>query len=281
MGRRSIKAQLPQKRSGTIKAAAGPGFFIFPPSSPYKGKTLFSACIEREKRSLYTGKMGKNREIELKAPVDDPEDCRVRIEAFAGTGEAFLKEDAYWFPVNPDTGNLKGGLRVRREERGELTKITVTYKTKESRGGIEVNDEREFDLAGDAAADAGGVFEELLGRLGLEKGLEKRKRGLRWSCGGPLREAGQEPGNAAPVPITLELCEVRGRKFPPSPAENSGGAGGAAAEKNLGWFLEAEILAPDDGAETVEASRQRLFEALEQAGPGREKIEGRYYSELL
>jgi predicted adenylyl cyclase CyaB len=88
-----------------------------------------------------------------------------------------------------------------------------------------------------------GAFEGLLRRLGLEPGIAKDKRGWR-------RQAGE---------IGAELSLVGG----------------------LGWFLELEILAGDRLPETVEKTRRSLFRFLGQTGVGPDRIEPRYYTELL
>jgi adenylate cyclase class 2 len=102
---------------------------------------------------------------------------------------------------------------------------------------MEINDEREFSVS-DAAA-----FEELLRRLGLQKGIEKNKRGWAWNCAG----------------ITVDLTEVAG----------------------LGWFVELEILTDDDTGGTVTAARTRLLALLRKIGVKKDRIEPRYYTEML
>ncbi|MDR1144456.1 MAG: class IV adenylate cyclase [Spirochaetaceae bacterium] len=202
--------------------------------------------------------MGKHTEIELKARVPGWRDCRRRLTELAGGGVPLVKDDSYWFPAGP-----AAGLRVRRERHtvadGQTAEHTlVTGKTKERRDGIEINEEREFEVSD------GAVFEEFLERLGLEKRISKRKTGWVWRCGG----------------ISAELVRVSGR----------GGFGGTGPEtpdsagttKDLGWFLELEILAGADcGAETPAAAGRRLLDLLAKAGVGETAIETRYYSELL
>jgi adenylate cyclase class 2 len=87
------------------------------------------------------------------------------------------------------------------------------------------------------------IFEELLGQLGLKPAISKRKSGFSWDYNG----------------ITAELVEVAG----------------------LGWFAELEILSGDDLPETVRIARQRLLELLAALGIGEDKIEQRYYTEML
>jgi adenylate cyclase class 2 len=190
--------------------------------------------------------MEKKTEIELKAHVDNHLACKNQLDKLAGVGIAFSKDDAYWF-LKTVAALPKSGLRIRREKAGNGERTLVTYKTKERREGIEINDEHEFEVSD------GDCFEELLVRLGLEKRTYKHKQGWSWNYSG----------------ITAELAEVSGAANPAIPA------------KNLDWFLELEILAEDGADETVTAARQRLLELLEKAGIGEDYIESRYYSELL
>jgi adenylate cyclase class 2 len=126
-------------------------------------------------------------EIELKAWVQNSEGLKAVLTRTAEYLGAFEKEDAYWFPVP----GIPSGLRVRKEKNtapdGKITEIiSGTYKLKEVREGIEINDEREFGLS--QAVE----FEELLTRLGLHKGSSKRKKGWAYTYRG----------------ITAELTEV-------------------------------------------------------------------------
>jgi adenylate cyclase class 2 len=181
-------------------------------------------------------------EIELKARVDDPERVQSRLCSFAGQGTAFEKQDSYWLFPEGDGTALPSGVRLRRETTtgpdGEVCQaMWVTYKVKEVREGIEINDEREFSVSD------GDMFEELLRRLGLKKDIEKTKKGWTWICGG----------------ITTELTEVAG----------------------LGWFVELEIIAGDFNHGTVRAARKRLLALLRKIGLEEDRIESRYYTELL
>jgi adenylate cyclase class 2 len=207
-------------------------------------------------------------EMELKARVEK-QDCKKRLETIAGRGAAFVKDDAYWFPGFsglPDKeaggdprggGILCSGLRVRREKKAGKETTLVTWKKKEKRNGMEINDEKEF------AVSDGALFEELLYVLGLRKKTIKHKEGWAWNIDG----------------ITAELVEVSGiytgtPNFTSSEIPDSSKSG---ILKTLGWFLELEIL--DCGDET--AARRRLLNTLAKAGIGEANIENRYYSELL
>lgn len=88
-----------------------------------------------------------------------------------------------------------------------------------------------------------GLFTELLERLGLVRGQAKTKTGWSWEYEG----------------ITIELSLVAG----------------------LGWFIELEILSPEAGEEAVEAGRKRLLQLLTTLGIAGDRIERRYYTEML
>ncbi|MDR3171079.1 MAG: class IV adenylate cyclase [Treponema sp.] len=180
-------------------------------------------------------------EIELKAWVDDSQELKKVLCSLAGYPAAFEKADAYWYPVGTETA-LSSGVRIREvaatDATGKVTRtIWVTYKIKEVREGIEVNDEREFEVSDKA------TFEELLRRVGLEPGVAKHKQGWAWEYEG----------------ITVELAQVAG----------------------LGWFVELEILADTGGEDIVAGARTRLLACLHQLGIAENRIESRYYTEML
>ncbi|MDR3356871.1 MAG: CYTH domain-containing protein [Spirochaetaceae bacterium] len=185
-------------------------------------------------------------EMEIKARAEK-DDCKKRMETIAGEGTAFVKDDAYWFPG----GETRSGLRVRREKKSGKETILVTWKKKEQRDGMEINDEKEF------AVSDGTLFEELLYSLGLRKKTLKHKEGFVWKIGG----------------ITAELTEVSGIY-----GERADSASGP---KNLGWFLELEITSGGAIEETETEAKTRLLALLEKAGIDRSMIEDRYYTELL
>jgi adenylate cyclase class 2 len=189
-------------------------------------------------------------EIELKVRIDGPEAMKKRLDE-RGTGEGtFEKEDRYWFFAEQGGGKVPGlppsGLRVRREingagEGGGSGRTLVTYKIRDLREGVEINDEREFEVS-----DA-GVFEDLLRRLGLAPGIGKHKRGRAWLC---ETESG---------PVRAELSEVRG----------------------LGWYLELEVLAAPGDEGALAAAQAGLFSLLEDLEIPKEGIEARPYTEML
>ncbi|MDR2418283.1 MAG: CYTH domain-containing protein [Treponema sp.] len=193
-------------------------------------------------------------EIEVKAWVDAPESLRQRIDAIAHFTGMFDKLDAYWFPATgaPATALPVSGVRVRRELVGDGEDIRngvqttrITYKVKEVRDSIEVNHEREFTVS------AGAVFEELLTVLGLTPVKRKHKIGWAWVYGNGTLAV--EDG------ITVELALV----------------------ERLGYFIELEILANNDAPNTVAMAKERLLALLDLLGIARNRIESRYYTELL
>jgi adenylate cyclase class 2 len=185
-------------------------------------------------------------EIELKARVEDPEAVKRRLFGLGVWGGAYTKEDCYW---KADAGNSMlpaSGLRVRRESRklpdgNAASACTVTFKTKEKRDGIEVNEETEFTVSD------GDAFSALLSRLGLHEDYRKTKTGEVWTVDG----------------ITAELAEV------------------GDSRRSLGVFLEIEIIADNDNPATVETARARLLGLLADCGLGEDRIESRYYAEML
>jgi len=133
-------------------------------------------------------------EIEIKAHVaaSEVEAVKAALERVAVPLGSFEKRDVYWRPAAVAAGSAAGaagaaglpasGARVRRESRvrpdGAATKTClVTFKAKEVRDGVEVNDEREF------AVSRPDVFEDLLTRLGLAPGAAKTKRGWAFARG--------------------------------------------------------------------------------------------------
>jgi adenylate cyclase class 2 len=196
-------------------------------------------------------------EIELKARLDDSTPVEQRLSKLGTYCRSYKKSDSYWFPTQAGAGEASippSGLRVRRESGTDADgtayeSVLVTYKNKEITDGIEVNDEREFSVS------AALPFEDLLTRLGLHRGISKEKQGKAWTI--PPQAAGQS--GAVQPPILAELSLVTG----------------------LGWFVEIEIIAEDDKAQTVEESRKRLLTLLEKLEIPANRIEARPYTVML
>jgi adenylate cyclase class 2 len=89
-------------------------------------------------------------EIELKAHVKDSEALKLVLDKKAQYLCSFEKEDTYYFPM-ASSDIPKSGVRLRSENKTfpdgtEKKTVYVTYKTKEIRDGIEINDEKEFEV---------------------------------------------------------------------------------------------------------------------------------------
>jgi len=183
-------------------------------------------------------------EIELKAHVRDSEALKRLLYEKAEYICAFEKEDTYWsdpdelFPLR---------LRIRREKHilpngtGE-SRCVATYKTKEVRDGIEINDEREFEV------NPAPEFEEFLRRKGLKPDVSKRKNGWAFSHEG----------------ITAELAEVKGL--------------GWFVELEI---LADDIHGAGSREEAFAAGKKQLLDFLAGLGIENEAIESRFYTEML
>jgi len=190
-------------------------------------------------------------EIELKAHIKDSEALKLLLSDKAQYLCSFEKEDTYYFPSN-NSDIPKSGVRLRSENKAfqdgtEKKDVYVTYKTKEARDGIEINDEKEFEVLSSQNSTA-RVFNEFLKMMGLMPGYSKRKRGWAFS-----KEE-----------IYAELLEV----------------------EKLGWFLEMEIVVndidePDRKDATIKEKRKKLMGFLSGLGIEKDAIESRYYSEML
>jgi len=195
-------------------------------------------------------------EIELKAHVKDSEALRLILIKKAQYLCSFEKEDTYYFPTNnsDDLRNSdipKSGVRLRADSRTfpdgtEKKTVYITYKTKEVRDGIEINDEKEFEVCSSQNCTI-KVLNEFLKMMGLKPGYSKLKKGWAFS---------KEEINA-------ELLEV----------------------EKLGWFLEIEIVVNDirasDNDSTIDEKRKQLMGFLSELSIEKDAIESRYYSEML
>jgi len=191
-------------------------------------------------------------EIELKAHVkDDIQNIEALKSLLLKKAEylwAFEKEDTYYFPLSP-SDIPRSGVRLRGESKtfsdGTVKKTAyVTYKTKEVRDGIEVNDEKEFEVCSSQYRPV-MIFDEFLKMAGLNPGFTKHKRGWAFSKN----------------EINAELLEV----------------------EKLGWFLELEIVLDDVEKDTIiiEEKKKLLMDFLSELGIEKDAIESRYYSEML
>ena|GEM_PF-195664 len=191
-------------------------------------------------------------EIELKAWLDNYELVKERLFSIGSYVRSYEKTDTYWFPIQEDAPGVSipySGLRVRRErsvnaDNVECESVLVTLKKRKMSGSLEVNEEREFTVSN------AELFEELVCDLGLFKASYKKKYGWEWKV---------SPGTEGAPPINAEISMV----------------------KDLGWFLELEILAGNNSNQAVEESRKELFFLLGKLKIPEEKIETRPYTALL
>ena len=188
-------------------------------------------------------------EIELKAHVKDSEAMKLLLSKKAKYEMMFKKEDIYWAPGAPPSPTVR--IRLRKERRsypdGTIDSfVFATCKLKKVIDGIEINDEREFEirsLHGAAPGTDGPDFEEFLRMTGCKPCASKQKEGWLFS-----RED-----------INAELSKVEG----------------------LGWFIELEILADNDREETVSGGKAKLLSFLNELGIEKEAIESRFYTDML
>ncbi len=123
-------------------------------------------------------------EIELKARLRDKAAVEEKVASFATFMRNLDKADEYWH--GPDWRFVRGtkGFRLRMDEQ----KAIVTFKQKRNDGGIEINNETEFEVS-DAKA-----FKSLVERIGCEPFYRKRKIGKAYEFEG----------------CTIEIVEVEG-----------------------------------------------------------------------
>ena len=192
-------------------------------------------------------------EIELKAHVQNSEALKLLLQKNAIFLFFFEKNDNYWIQTtpyvtkNPPLAPFSSGLRIRRERRtlpdGTIESLSLaTYKIKEVRDGVEINEEREF------AVDPASGFEEFLIHMGFVSGISKQKRGCAFSREG----------------ISAELLEVKGLGW----------------FLELEIIIE-DIKAGNKREEAAAQAKKRLLAFLDSLGIEREAIESRFYSEML
>ena len=188
-------------------------------------------------------------EVELKAHVDDREGLKKKLDAFAHFEHSVSRDDRYWGME----GVKHKKIRVRHEKYDDgRQSVLLTYKKKEKRleNGvpIEVNDERECEMTDSLP------LESFLEDHGFNILVKKHKDVMDWTKEVPSH--GVIPSGLF---ATFELCTV-----PP-----------------LGDFLEIEVLSPSDDDKLVAQLRELLEQYLRDLGIPKEKIEGRYYSDML
>ena len=194
-------------------------------------------------------------EIELKAWVDDIPATETKINEFAKYIGLTEKRDTYWRKKNTEIG-----IRIRQET-GKP--IIATWKQKNLRQNeFEVNTEREFiigstDFAKDTIPNkknetslksALSNFEDFLKTSDFEISLQKYKSTKTWHHKTEEFDL-----------ITIEISYV----------------------EFLGHFIEIEILSEKNDDETISMAQNCLHETLQKCGINKDRIETRYYWQLL
>ncbi len=188
-------------------------------------------------------------EIELKAHVENYESTKNTIDTFAIFLGKKQKSDVYWKTYSAALGYP---IRVRlREEKTttpngiESKNIIVTYKKKELRETFrgDKNISYEVNEENEFTIDNRTAFETILIDTGYTIDLEKDKHVLQWQY----------------EKVLLELCIIN----------------------NLGNFLELEIINESQDDNSVNVAIKELQDVLIKCNIPLEKIEKKYYSELL
>ncbi|NLJ08958.1 MAG: class IV adenylate cyclase [Treponema sp.] len=180
-------------------------------------------------------------EIEIKAWVDDPQEVQKKVSNFADFVKSYEKEDAYWLP------EAEIAPLVKEEKR---RKLGSGIRIRQENGLVlvtlkkkEVRQGMEINDELEFSVSSAPAFEEFLTTLGYAPWIRKHKEGKAWKWNN----------------ITIEISMV----------------------KDLGWFAELEILTNTNEPDKVEQARRDLYRCLEKIGIPQEKIESRYYTELL
>ena len=194
-------------------------------------------------------------EIELKAWVDDVPTTENKINEFAKYIGLTEKHDTYWRKKNSE-------VRIRiRQETGKP--IIATWKQKNLRQNeFEVNTEREFvigsteftnetipnDKNAESFKNALDTFESFLKTSDFEISLQKYKSTKTWHHKTEEFDL-----------ITIEISYV----------------------EFLGHFIEIEILSEKNDDETISMAQNCLHETLQKCRISKDRIETRYYWQLL
>ena len=180
-------------------------------------------------------------EIELKAHVDDRKSVIEKLGTFAGFLQSVQKDDIYW-AIHKNGEKIQARIRKETDLETSEKKIYLTYKRKENRIA-ENGKSYEVNDEKECEISDSSALEAVFADSGFEIALEKHKTVYGYQYG----------------ECHIELCTV-----PP-----------------LGDFLEIEILSGKNDEETVSEKRKLLLEVLRECGIPEEKIENRYYSEML
>ena len=190
-------------------------------------------------------------EIELKAHLAHPEKTEALLSRIADFSLRCTKTDRYW-TLGEKT------IRIRRELIGDKETVFITHKQKHYTDTIETNRELEFELA----AVSVPVFTEMLESLGMSCTTEKQK--------------------------DTKVFVPHSNLFSPDILEDTRSVSVELSFIHpIGYFLEIEVLYPDEGSDTAAYERhirnaQIIFDTLLDAlAIPQSAIEIRPYDKLL
>ena len=179
------------------------------------------------------------KEIEIKARITDPILTEQRVREIATFEKECTKRDFYWNKFSNDPLNATEILIRIRECNSE---IIVTYKQKELKGNVEINEEQEFKI------DHKTAFEALLTDLGFAPYIHKEKQTRSFLY-----------NSFEGIPATIELAHLTG----------------------LGDFIEIEIILDNSDDLMISRAQGMLQQILALCGVPKSAIESRYYIDLL
>ncbi len=182
------------------------------------------------------------REVELKAHVKDYLQVKNKLESLYGKGTDVSKSDLYFrLP-----GSVHQALRVRNN-RGVLE-----FTAKKMRNDSKSEDNEEYEVLVDIKQEGNAyAFFEC---LGYEKYFRKNKAGWEWTVDD----------------IHVELLEVSGFRY-----------GEEKAVKELGYFLEMEILIPFKEKVDLFEKQNSLYDLLKRLGFCDNDVEMRSYRSMI
>ena len=182
-------------------------------------------------------------EIELKAHVKEVSKVSETLHKIAKFIHSVKKEDSY-YTLEKDSKKITARIRKETEFlNGEKKEsFFLTYKKKE----MKLNNSGKLIEVNDEKElflSESEPFEVFLKDTGFKTTLKKHKTVLSWHYDG----------------AHLELCTV----------------------ERLGDFMEIEILTESNDEKTVSQTKEKLLKMLSKCGISEDKIENRYYSQML
>lgn len=192
-------------------------------------------------------------EVELKAWLDDKPKIKNQLHKIAKYDGFYQKADTYYHLAEKHITVRIRSEKITKPDQSKATEQNlVTYKKKETRltengKTYEVNLEKEFSISSKEE------FESILLDSGYSISLTKTKGAESFYF------TVLEPQSKKNVVCHIELCNV-----PP-----------------LGEFIEIETLTDDNSEKNVQVLQNALIQVLAVLNIDQNKIEPRYYKEML